>query len=277
MLIKKAEEIEIISQGGIILTTILNKVLQQIKPGVSTEDLEDLAVVEIAKAGGRPAFKDYPMGGDLFFPTALCTSINEEVVHGTAIPAKILQSGDIISVDIGMEWPYKKGSSWQGKTWPINKYSEGGGFYTDMARTVAVGKVSSKAHKLMKVTNKCLEAGISQARAGNTLNDIGKAIETIALKAGYGVVRDMVGHGVGYRAHEQPDVYHYSIGENSYLNKELKEGMVIAIEPMITEGTWKIKEGNNDFSIITADKKLSAHFENTLTITKNGPRILTRV
>lgn len=277
MLIKKSEEIEVIAQGGQILATILKKVLQQIRVGVNTKDLEDLAVLEISKAGGRPAFKDYFMGDNLYFPTALCTSINEEVVHGTAIPSRVLNSGDIISVDIGMEWPYKKGSVWQGKDWPINKYSEGGGFYTDMARTVAVGRVSSKAQKLMKITNKCLEAGISQARAGNTLNDIGKAIETIALRAGFGVVRDMVGHGVGYRAHEQPDVYHYAIGQNSYLNKELKEGMVIAIEPMITEGTWKIKEGNNDFSIITADKKLSAHFENTLTITKQGPRILTKV
>ncbi|MCF7820449.1 MAG: type I methionyl aminopeptidase [Candidatus Pacebacteria bacterium] len=277
MLIKKSEEIQIIAEGGKILTKILKKVLSQVKPGVNTKDLEEIAVVEIAKAGGRPAFKDYPMGGDLFFPSALCTSINEEVVHGPAVPGRVLNSGDILSVDIGMEWPYKKGSKWQGRNFPINPHSEGGGYFTDMARTVAVGKISSEAHKLLKTTNKCLEAGIAQAKVGNSLNDIGKAIENIASKAGFGIVRDMVGHGVGYQAHEAPDIYHYAIGENSLLNQKLKEGMVIAIEPMITEGTWKITEGDNDFSIITADRKLSAHFENTITIAKNGPKILTKI
>lgn len=276
MYIKKEEEIQIIREGGKHLTRILKKCLNEIKPGVNTEYLENMVLEEMKKIGGRPAFKDYPMGNGLFFPSAFCASINNEIVHGPAIPGRILKAGDIVGMDIGMEWPYNNTGELDGKKIPVNPYSKGGGYYTDMSRTVAVGKVSAEARKLMKTTQKCLEAGIRAAQPGNTLNDIGTAIERIADREGYGVVRDMVGHGVGYKAHEAPDVFHYAIGEKSRYNMVLKPGMVIAIEPMINAGTWEISYSDeNDFSVVTADGSLSAHFENTIVITEDGPVILT--
>jgi methionyl aminopeptidase len=272
MTIKTKAEIDVLREGGKILANILEQVLEMIKPGITTLELEEVVNAEILKAGGRPAFKDLPMGNDLDFPTALCTSINNEIVHGPAIPARELKNGDIISVDVGMEWPF------QGKYKRIvNPYSLGGGYYTDMAKTVAVGKVSKEAKQLMKVTQACLSAGINVARAGNTINDIGKAVEAIANKYSYGVVRDLVGHGVGHEVHEKPDVFNYEIGDNYPLNFKLEEGMVIAIEPMITLGTAQIKEGKDDFSYVTKDSKLSAHFEHSLAITNSEPLIITNL
>ncbi len=274
--IKKEEEIQIIREGGKHLTRILKKCLNEIKPGVSTEYLENIALREMEKIGGRPAFKNYSMGDGLLFPSAFCTSINNEVVHGPAIPGRILKSGDIVGMDIGMEWPYNNSGELDGRKIPVNPYSKGGGYYTDMCRTAAVGKISSEAKRLMKTTRKCLEVGIKAAQPGNTLNDIGLAIERVANRENYGIVRDMVGHGVGYKAHEAPDVFHYAVGENSRYNKELKVGMVIAIEPMINQGSEEISYSNdNDFSVVTADGSLSAHFENTIAISKEGPIVLT--
>ena len=215
------------------------------------------------------------MGDDIFFPSALCASINEEVVHGTAIPGRLLKSGDIIDLDIGMEWPVDPKVREQVKA-PINKFSADGGFYTDMCVTVSVGKISQEAKKLLKVTRECLEAGIAQAKAGNTLNDIGKTIQFIAETHGYGVVRDLVGHGVGYFAHEDPNVFNYGIPQRSSENIVLEPGMVIAIEPMINLGTWKVKVAKNNYTILSADNSLSAHFEHTVAITEKGPEILTK-
>jgi len=253
---KNPEEIRIIRAGGRILSRILQEMIAEVKPGVST-------------------FKDYDMGDGIFFPSALCASINEEVVHGTAIPGRLLKSGDIIDLDIGMEWPVDSKVRAEVKA-PVNKFSNDGGFYTDMCATVAVGKISQDAKKLLKVTRECLEAGIKQAKPGNTLNDIGTAIQTIAEAHGYGVVRDLVGHGVGYLAHEDPNVFNYSIPQKSRENITLEVGMVIAIEPMINLGTWKVEVADNEYTIITADNSLSAHFEHTVAITENGPEVLTR-
>ena len=273
--IKNSEEIRIIAAGGVILSRILQEMIQEVKPGVSTLALENILVKRIKEAGGRPSFKDYDMGDGIFFPSALCASINNEVVHGTAIPGRLLKSGDIIDLDIGMEWPIDL-SARELVGAPINKFSSGGGFYTDMCATVAVGKISSAAKKLLKVTKECLDAGIAQAKPGNTLNDIGKTIQFIAETHGYGVVRDLVGHGVGYMAHEDPNVFNYSIPQRSSENIVLEVGMVIAIEPMINLGTWKVKTAKNDYTILTADNSLSAHFEHTVVITENGPKILTK-
>jgi len=273
--IKNPEEIRIIREGGRILSRILQEMIHEVKPGVSTLALENILVKRIAEAGGRPAFKDYDMGDDILFPSALCASINDEVVHGTAIPGRLLKSGDIIDLDIGMEWPVDTRVRKQVKA-PINKFSDGGGFYTDMCVTVAVGKVSTEAKKLLKVTRECLEAGIAQAKPGNTLNDIGKTVQFIAETHGYGVVRDLVGHGVGYQAHEDPNVFNYAIPQKSSENIVLEVGMVIAIEPMINAGTWKVKTAKNNFTVLTADNSLSAHFEHTVAITENGPEILTK-
>ncbi|MFP4514584.1 MAG: type I methionyl aminopeptidase [Parcubacteria group bacterium] len=272
MNIKTKEEIAVLREGGKILANILDQVLKMVKPGISTLELEEFAHSEIIKAGGRPAFKDHPMGDDLYFPSALCTSINEEVVHGPALPARELKNGDIIGVDVGMEWPF------QGKHKRIvNPHSLGGGYYTDMSKTVAVGKISKEAKQLIAVTKDCLRAGIDAARANNSINDIGKAVQAVADKYGYGVVKDLVGHGVGHEVHEKPDIFNYEIGDNHHLNLRLEEGMVIAIEPMINLGTHKVKTGSDGFSIITKDSKLSAHFEHTVVITDSDPLIITKL
>ena len=272
--IKNPEEIRIIREGGRILSRILQEMIAEVKPGVSTLDLENILVKGIAEAGGRPAFKNYNMGNGIYFPSALCASINNEVVHGSAIPGRLLKSGDIIDLDIGMEWPVDTSVRERIKA-PINKYSAGGGFYTDMCATVAVGKISQETEKLLDVTRECLEAGVAQAKPGNTLNDIGKSIQLIAESHGYSVVRELVGHGVGYKAHEDPNVFNYAIPQKSYENLTLKVGMVIAIEPMINAGSWKVKTAKNNFTVVTADGELSAHFEHTVAITENGPEILT--
>ena len=145
--IKTIEEINILKEGGKLLSSILDEVCSLVKPGIGSRDLENLAVSLIEKNGGRPAFKDYPMGGNIFFPSALCVSINNEVVHGPAVPNRILKSGDIVGLDIGMEWPIQSKEEASEKNRPFNKYSPGGGFYTDMCRTVPVGKVSKEASK----------------------------------------------------------------------------------------------------------------------------------
>ncbi|MCF7795299.1 type I methionyl aminopeptidase [Patescibacteria group bacterium] len=272
MTIKSKEEIAVLREGGKILANILEETLKMVKPGITTLELEEFANSKILKAGGRPAFKHHPMGGDLYFPSALCTSINEEIVHGPAVPARELKNGDIISLDVGMEWPF------QGQHERIvNPHSLGGGYYTDMSKTIAVGKISKEAKKLIAVTKDCLSAGINAAKVGNTINDIGKAVETVAKKYGYGVVKDLVGHGVGHEVHEKPDIFNYSIGDSHPLNFKLEKGMVIAIEPMITLGTYKIKEGQDGFSYITKDSKLSAHFEHSLAITDSDPLIITNL
>ncbi len=273
--IKSKEEIEAIRAGGRILAKILKTLSAAVKPGVSTADLETMMVLMVEQAGGRPAFKDYPMGDGIFFPSAICASINEEVVHGTALPGRVLNEGDIIDLDIGMEWPVKPELRAELKL-PLNPHSPGGGFFTDMCATVAVGKISKAAQKLMDVTKECLDAAIKKVKPGAFLNDIGGTVQSIAEGAGYGVVRDLVGHGVGYLAHEDPEVYHYLINPRSGANLELKAGMVICIEPMINAGTHRVDVASNGYTIISADKSLSAHFEHTIAVTESGHQVLTR-
>ncbi len=255
--IKTKEEIEILRSGGHKLAIILKKLVAMVAPGVSTADLEATLLQLIEEAGGRPSFKDYPMGRNLYFPTALCASINNEVVHGPAVPGRVLHSGDIIDLDIGMQWP------------------KNGGLYTDMCVTVPVGKISQDAKKLLKVSRDCLNAALKEVKAGATLNDIGRAVESLADRNGYGVVRDLVGHGVGYQAHEDPSVFNYEIGDNSPENLTLKVGMVLAIEPMINMGSWKVKTAADRLTVVTADGSLSAHFEHTLAVTEKGCDVLT--
>lgn len=272
--IKTSAEIAVIRQGGKILSDILRQLAKMVSPGVSTEQIENEMLRLVKEAGGRPAFKDYDMGDDIFFPSAVCASINNEVVHGAAIPGRILKTGDIIDLDIGMEWPTdlalraKIGA-------PVNKFSKEGGFYTDTCTTVPVGKISAETRKLLKISKLCLDEAIKKIKPGNTLNDIGRTVQFIAETNGYGVVRDLVGHGVGYMAHEDPNVCNYAIPERSADNIVLKEGMVIAVEPMINLGTWKVKVATNDFTILTADGRYSAHFEHTIAVTKDGYEVLT--
>lgn len=272
--LKSSDEIAVIRRGGQILAAILARLIKEVKPGLTTAELENIAATMMTAAGGRPAFKNYDMGGGIFFPSILCISINDEVVHGPALPARLLKAGDIVDIDLGMEWPAIP--ELQAKLGvPRNPHSEFGGFFTDMCATVAVGKISREARKLLRVTRACLKVGIEQVKPGNTLNDIGRAVQSLAEANGYGVVEDLVGHGVGYLAHEDPNVFNYEIKQNSRENIVLKPGLVIAIEPMINLGDWRVKIAANKFTVVTADQSLSAHFEHTVAVTDTGYEILT--
>lgn len=261
IIIKTDSEIKIMREGGKILAGVLKRLGEMVKPGAATGELEETACALIANAGGRPAFKGYASHGSSPFPTALCASINNEVVHAPALPSRTLKSGGIIGIDIGMEYPFGKGKH---------------GYYTDMAATFAVGKISKEAKKLINVTKKSLDAGIKKVKPGNTLNDIGKAAQYCAEKEGFSVVRELVGHGVGTEVHEDPQVPNYEIF-NEAENCVLKQGMTIAIEPMVNAGGWRVKYCRNGFTVATYDGSLSAHFEHTVVVTKTGYEILTRL
>lgn len=273
--IKAAEEIKAIREGGRRLAVILNKLLSEVKPGVDTGYLEDLANELITQAGGSSAFKNYPMGDGVFFPSTLCVSLNNEVVHGAAYPVRTLKNGDIVDLDIGMEWPVRDDLRKEYEL-PLNSYSKKGGFFTDTCATKGVGKISSPAKKLLRVSQECLDLALKIVKPGKTINDIARAISVCAEKNGYGVVRDLVGHGVGYFSHEKPDVYNFEISERSPENISLRPGMVIAIEPMINEGDWRVVIAANNYTVLTADGSLSAHFEHTVLVTENGCEVLTK-
>jgi len=231
------------------------------KPGVSVLEIDKEAEKLILKAGGRPSFKGYRSSpNDNPFPSTICASINQELVHSSGKRKLKLKNGDIFSIDIGMEYPYKKNYR---------------GFYTDTAVTVAVGDVSVQANKLMQVTYGALKAGIEVVRSGNSVADIGKAIEKYIKSQGkYGIIRDLVGHGVGYEVHEEPRIPNFY--DRNLDNWILKSGMVIAIEPMISLGGHKVKTGPDGWSIEMSDHALCAHFEHTIIVSKDRPTVTTR-
>lgn len=272
---KTKEEIAVIKAGGRRLAQILLALAKEVKPGLRTAALEDLALRLIRSAGGAPAFKDYPMGDGLFFPSALCVSINNEVVHGSSLPDREIKNGDIVDLDIGMEWPIDKQAR-DKYNYPTNPHSKLGGYFTDTCVTVAAGKISKEARKLLNVTKLSLDEAIKVAGPGKRINDLARAITKVVSKHNYGIVRDLVGHGVGYFAHEAPDVFNFEIRDNSSENIKLEPGMVIAIEPMINSGTPRIKIAPNGYTILTADNSLSAHFEHTVAITEDGAEIMTQ-
>ena len=259
---KTEQEITILCEGGKLLASVLDEVRKIIKPGIETGQIELLVISKIKKAGGRPSFKGYKShSGGNAYPTAVCTSINDEIVHAPALPSRILRQGDIVGVDIGMEYPYEQ-------------YGPAG-LYTDMAVTFAVGKISAKSKKLLRTAKECLDLAIREACPGNTLKNIASVIQGHAEKNGFSVVRDLVGHGVGYSVHEEPNIPNY-VAQRSGLDKiRLCPGMVLAIEPMITDGDWKISIGSDGHTIHTADGSLSAHFEHTIAITPKGNSIVT--
>lgn len=248
--IKSEDEIRLLNEGGKILRQILVDLAEMAKPGVSTTELNAYAENQIYKAGGRPSFINYGPKNNAF-PAGLCTSVNDIVVHGIPSPEEILKDGDIIGLDIGME--YKK-------------------LYTDTAITVRVGSVSPTADKLVATTQACLQAAIKVAIAGNRIGDIGHAIQTLAEDAGFSVVRDLVGHGVGYGVHEDPMVPCYG---KAGTGLKLETGMVLAIEPMICEKDYHIYVEDDGWTIRTADACLSAHFEHTIAVGKKSAQILT--
>lgn len=251
IIIKSSKEIEILREGGKRLASILAKVGEKVRPGVSTWELDQYAY-ELIKAGGdEPAFLGYkPDGHHKPFPASLCTSVNNEVVHGIPRKDKILKEGDIICIDLGLKHK---------------------GLFTDHAVTMPVGTISKESQKLLDTTREALAVGIAEARARNTVGDIGHAIESFVNKK-YGIVRELSGHGVGKHIHEDPYVPNYGKkgkGEN------LVAGMVIAIEPMLNIGRADIVSLSDGYTIKTADGSRSAHFEHTVLITDGEPEILT--
>tara|TARA_B100000902_G_C27318979_1_gene923106 strand:+ start:1983 stop:2747 length:765 start_codon:yes stop_codon:yes gene_type:complete len=242
---RSEEEIDLIRESSLLVAKTHAEISKLIRPGVTTFQLDVIAEEFIRDNGGIPAFKDY--NG---FPNTLCASMNEQVVHG--IPNKeILKSGDIISIDCGVYM---------------------NGYYGDSAYTYPVGEVSSEIESLLKRTKKSLYMGISQAISGNRIGDISFAIQSYVEQFGYGVVREMVGHGIGENLHESPQVPNY--GKRG-VGIKLKEGMVIAIEPMINLGSRKINQLSDGWTIVTADNKYSAHFEHTVVVRKGEAEILT--
>lgn len=252
---KTQKEIELMAIGGKILSEVLAQVVAKVKPGVSTLELDKLAEELIRKRDGFPAFKNYKSSSDQQpFPSTLCTSINEEVVHGSATPDRILKEGDIIGLDIGMQYQ---------------------GYFTDMAVTVGVGNIDKEAKRLIDVTRGALNLAIEQVKEGNHLSDVAEAIQKHAEKNGFSVVRELVGHGVGKEVHEEPNVPNYITQESKQI--QLKKGMTIAIEPMINAGDWQVDLLEDGWTFVTADGKLSAHFEHTIAIDHEGKtRILTQ-
>ena len=261
--IKNAQEIEKIAEGGRLMGMILEELTAMVTPGVSVAEIDRRAERLIHEAGGRPAFKGYqPRASDTPFPAAICASVNDELVHGIPSKNKILREGDILSIDIGMEYPYEGNSKQRG-------------FFTDTAVTVTVGKVPKTVKKLIDVTRAALETAIAQCTSGNSIADVGKAIESYVRTQGpYGIVRDLIGHGVGHAVHEEPAVPNYYSRELE--TWKLKPGVVIAIEPMITLGGWQVVTDPDHWTIRTKDRSLCAHFEHTVVITEGEPIVATR-
>jgi methionyl aminopeptidase len=254
-LIKNKKEIEILRGCGKKLAKILASIIREARPGISTYDLDKVGEELIIRSGGTPSFKGYRIKETRIpYPCSLCTSINDEVVH--AIPRKniILKEGDIIGLDIGMLWPAKDG------------------LYTDMAVTVGVGEISSEAKRLIQGTKEALEIGIASVWSGVKVGDIGFAIQTHLEKYGFGIIRDLAGHGVGHEVHEPPLIPNFG---RPGTGAEILEGMVIAIEPMATLGGWKVELDDDDWTFRTADGSLSAHFEHTVAVTEDGAEVLT--
>ncbi len=266
--LKKAEEIEILREGGRRLSAVLRNVVRAVRPGVSTAELDSVAERGIHEAGGVPVFKGYRIEGTRApFPASICTSVNNEVVHGIPRKDRVLQGGDIISIDIGMRWPVVPKDA--GQSMRQRSHS---GLVTDMAITVGVGKVSEDALRLMRVTEEALELGIREVRPGVHIGDIGNAIGKHLRSHGCGVIRDLAGHGVGYELHEEPLIPNYGALRTG---EELLEGMVLAIEPMATLGGAAIALDDDEWTFRTKDGTLAAHFEKTIAVTRSGSEILT--
>ena len=243
---RSAREIERLRAAGALVAEVLAEMRATAGPGVTTRELDGLAEARIRTAGGTPAFKGYHG-----YPASICASVNEQVIHGIPSDRKLVE-GDILSIDVGAVLD---------------------GYVGDAAITVAIGAVSDQAARLLRVTEEALARGIEQARPGNRLHDISWAIQSCAEEAGYGVVREYVGHGIGRSMHEDPQVPNFGRAGSG---PRLQAGMVLAIEPMINAGTASVELLDDGWTVVTADRSLSAHFEHTVAIREGGPEILTR-
>lgn len=245
--LKSQREIEIMARGGKILAETVKLMERSVEPGMSTADLDKIAEDFIRSHDGAiPSFK-----GLYNFPASICSSINNEIVHGIPSKKRVLYEGDVISIDVGVFYE---------------------GYHTDSATTVAVGSVNEESRRLLDVTREALNAGVDVARAGNHLGDIGAAVQAVVEAAGFSVVRDLVGHGIGTGFHEEPQVPNYGKPNRGI---RLVPGLTIAIEPMVNVGKPGIRTMPDRWTVVTIDGKRSAHFEHTVAITENGPRILT--
>ena len=245
--LKSQREIEIMAHGGKILADTVRLLERSVRPGMTTAELDQIADDFIlSHPGAKPSFK-----GLYNFPASICSSINNEIVHGIPSRKRVLNEGDLISIDVGVQYE---------------------GYHTDSATTVPVGHINEESQRLLDVTRRALDAGVAHAKAGNHLGDIGAAIQAVVEAAGFSVVRDLVGHGIGTGFHEEPQVPNYGKPNRGI---RLVPGLTIAIEPMVNVGKPGIRTMPDKWTVVTVDGKRSAHFEHTVAITENGPRILT--
>ena len=244
---KSTAELEKMHRAGLLVWEVLEKMRAMVRPGISTKELDEFAEGYVTERHAKPAFKGYRG-----YPGSVCTSINEEVVHGIPSAARKVHEGDILSMDFGVVMD---------------------GYYGDAALTVPVGKVAPEREKLLRVTRESLERAIEKVRAGNRLGDVSSAVQQWVEKNGYSVVREFVGHGIGTKMHEDPQLPNYGTPGQG---PRLQEGMVLAIEPMVNTGSPAVKVLDDDWTAVTADGSDSAHFEHTVAVTANGPWILTR-
>lgn len=255
---KSKSEIETLRSGGKILAEILQTLAVSVKPAVSANVLELITRDEIKKAGAQPAFLNYDTGYMGKYPSALCVSVNDEIVHGIPSPEKIFKEGDLVGIDCGI--------------WHKN-------LCVDAAITVPCGEISKEARRLLSVTKEALKIGIGKCRAGNFIGDIGYAIQKYVESHEFCVIKSLVGHGVGYKVHEDPQIPNFfPINQKNPKNKgaQIKEGMTLAIEPMISISSEQTKKGKDGYAAATKDGSLAAHFEHTVAVTKRGPLILTQ-
>ena len=246
VVLKTSQEIEKMRRAGQVVREVLELVRSKVKPGATTYDLEMAAVDRLKELGVKPAFKGYHG-----YPCVLCTSVNSEVVHGIPSPKRLLKAGDIVSVDFGVVVD---------------------GYFGDAAITVPVGEIDAKAAKLLRVTEESLKAGIAVVRPGATLGDVGAAVQGVVEREGFSVVRDFVGHGIGVQMHEDPQVPNYGEAGRGL---KLKQGMVIAIEPIVNAGKPDVVVLDDGWTAVAKDGSMSAHFEHTVAVTATGSRILT--
>ena len=245
---KTPDEVDKMRKAGRIVAGTIDRALRAVRPGRTTADLDAVAEAYIRERGASPSFKGYRG-----FPATICTSLNEEIVHGIPSPTRVLREGDLLSLDFGAIWE---------------------GYHADSAVTIFVGDApaSAEAEKLVRVTEEALEAGISQIRPGGRMSDISHAVEQVATGAGFEVVREYVGHGVGRALHEDPQIPNYGPPGRG---PELRPGLVIAVEPMVNAGAWQTQVLADGWTVVTADGSLSAHFEHTIAVTEDGREVLT--
>lgn len=253
MFIKTPDEIKRLREAGQRLARVMQEVVASVRPGIQTSELDALAEKLIRGSGGTPVFKGYKVGTEQAFPATICASLNQEVVHGIPSARKIAREGDLLKIDIGMRYA---------------------NMVADMARTVKVGEVSGEAEKLVSATEESLRLGIAELRPGAHLSNYARAVQKFVEVHGFSVVRDLTSHGVGRELHEPPQIPNYVSRE--FRDFTVREGMTFALEPMVNAGTFEVKLAPDNWTFVTADGKLSAHFEDTVVITQTGAEVVTK-